>query len=127
MYISENNRLCLLHCFPCQVLLSAYWAHVPCPYQHSHSLELCSKCPLFTIRFPRATVPASVEKLDLRLANPCPATQLVTVVVSVFPSLLYLRCVIFWGKEPSSRYLISCLWNSWGGAPRLTRMLLLAP
>ena len=68
MYISENNRLCSLHCFPCQVLLSAYWAHVPCPYQHSHSLELCSTCPLFTIRFPRATVPASLGKTG---PSPC--------------------------------------------------------
>ena len=50
------------------MFLSAYWAHVPCPYQHSHSIELCPTCPLFTIRFPRATVPASLVKTE---PSPC--------------------------------------------------------
>ena len=50
------------------MLLSAYWAHVPCPYQPSHSLELCSTCPFFTICIPHATVPAALGNTEL---SPC--------------------------------------------------------
>ena len=103
-------RVSLLHCFPCQVCSCLLTGHTyPVPINIAIASSYALHAPFSRFVFLVWLSPHLWGKPDLRLANPCSTTQPVAVVVSVFPSLLYLRCVIFWGKEPSSRYLINYL------------------
>ena len=85
-------RLSSLYCFLCLVCSCLLTGHTyPVPINLAIASSYALHAPFSQSVFLMRLSPQLWETLNFRLANQCPTTQPDAVVVSVFPSLFYLR------------------------------------